>query len=75
MPSMGHATLDGASKPMMLGGNLRRACKTFRHKAGMEIRTSEHVKFAEGQVAMLLEVAQDRVVADTNGVCRVITHS
>ena len=74
MPAVGSAG-DTVSSPMLVAGNLRRACLGFRHAAGIAMRSSEHVKFAEGQVAMLLEVPQDRVVKDPTGVCRLLTHS
>lgn len=74
LPGVGSAD-DGASKPMLLFGDLEQACRVFRSKSGMELRTSEHVKFAEGQLAMVLDVWQDRVVADENAIGRLITHS
>lgn len=74
MPAVG-STGDTVSSPMLVAGDLRRACQGFRHMAGISVRSSEHVKFAEGQIAMLLDVPQDRVVKDPAGVCRLITHS
>ncbi len=74
MPAVGSAG-DTVSSPMLLGGNLRRACQGLRHTAGIRMASSEHVAFANEQVALLLSVAQDRVIKDPDGVCRLITHS
>ena len=74
LPAVGGAG-DGASKPMLAFGALPLAYRVFRKTNGIEVRTSEHWKFPEGQIAIAVDVLQDRVLVDGNGVCRLTTHS
>lgn len=74
MPQLGGDD-DGADKPMMLFGSLQRASRTFRHRTGIELRSSTEYKFREGQIALQMDVLQDRVIVDPNGIYRYVTHS
>jgi len=49
---------SAASTVMAVLGNLARGTEIFRHVNGMELRTSEHVKFLEGEIALLLDAPQ-----------------
>lgn len=64
-----------ADQTMAVFGNLRRAWKIMRHRTGIEIRSSEHVKFAEGQIAILGDAMQDMVEADNQAYVQLRTDS
>lgn len=53
-----------ASTVMCILAALRRALAIVRHRAGMELRISDQVKFLEGQVAFVLDCPQDVVELD-----------
>jgi|GEM_PF-4455712 len=53
--------------------NIPRAMEMYRNPAGAELRISEHVKFIEGEVAMLLDVPQGIAHLDDNMSVRVVT--
>lgn len=61
------------STTMAILANLRKACKVLRFNGGGTIQFSEHHKFAEGQMAYLLDLPQDRVIVDPNGIVRLVT--
>ena len=54
-------------------GALARGWKLYRHVNGVEIRVSEHYKFAEGQVAIAGDVVQDIVESDPNAYVQLAT--
>lgn len=58
---------------MTIAGALRKAMKIFRHKSGIVMRQSEHVKFLEGQTAVVLDVLQDIVELDDQAYCHLQT--
>lgn len=64
---------SAASTVMAVLGNLMRGAEMYRHTAGTELRVSEHVKFLEGEVAMLLDVPQGIAHLDENMTVRLKT--
>jgi HK97 family phage major capsid protein len=57
----------------VLFGALARGWKLFRHVTGVEIRESEHYKFAEGQIAIAGDVVQDIQEADNQAYAQLKT--
>lgn len=54
-------------------GALNRGVAIVRHTSGVEIRQSEHYKFAEGQIAIATDMLQDIVELDPNAYARLAT--
>lgn len=57
-----------ASKAFLAFGALRRAWAAARFVSGIEIRVSDQYKFAEGQIAILLNAVQDMDEADPGAI-------
>jgi HK97 family phage major capsid protein len=57
-------TDTAVSTVFMAFGALQRGWLLARHVKGLEVRTSEHYKFAEGQIAIAGEAVQDIVETD-----------
>lgn len=66
---------SAASTPMLLAANLRKGWGLVRHRAGVEFKTSEHVRFLQNQLALLMMVRQDIVQLDENAQARLITNA
>jgi HK97 family phage major capsid protein len=49
---------SAASTVMAVLGNVARSTEIFRHVFGMELRTSEHVHFTEGELCLVLDCPQ-----------------
>ncbi len=62
------------STPFVVLAPLAKACRVVRLAGeSVELRTSEHYKFAEGQVAFLADVVQDMVIADASAIVQIAT--
>ena len=57
-------TDTAVSTAMLMLANLQRGTEMYRHTSGMQLRTSEHYKFLEGQTAMVLDVPQGIATLD-----------
>ena len=64
-----------ASTVFAVFGALARGWRVFRHRQGLEVRSSDHYKFAEGQIAIVGDVAQDIVECDNQAYVQIATHS
>lgn len=63
----------GVSTVMMVLGNLFASHRLYRHMNKIELRASEHVRFLEGQLCIILDAMQDIVEADDQGYVQIKT--
>lgn len=64
---------SGNSKKLLLFGALRKGFRGARHRAGAELRVSEHLKFLEGQIGMVLDLPQCIEEIDNQAYCQLET--